>query len=71
MRKVGDITVNFEKVDLSRFPHKVSNGKIVHDLHYGIKVIFGAQEGVLKFEAHSDGQLIGATSINFTHTSSY
>lgn len=71
MRKVGEIIVNFEKVDLSRFPHKVSDGTIVYDLDYDIKVIFGAQEGVLKFEAHADGQLIGATSINFTHTSFY
>lgn len=63
--------VNFEKVDLSRFPHKVSDGKIVYDLHFSIKVVFGAQEGVLKFEAHADGQLIGATSINFTHANFY
>lgn len=71
MRKVGEIIVNFEKVDLSRFPHKVSNGKVVYHLKYCIKVIFGAEEGFLKFEAHSHGQLIGATSINFTHTSFY
>ncbi|OJJ02097.1 hypothetical protein ASPVEDRAFT_887752 [Aspergillus versicolor CBS 583.65] len=71
VRKVGEIIVNFEKVDLSRFPHKVSNGKVVYLLNCCITVIFGAEEGFLKFEAHSDGQLIGATSINFTHTSFY
>ncbi|OJJ58314.1 hypothetical protein ASPSYDRAFT_1179147 [Aspergillus sydowii CBS 593.65] len=58
-------------VDLSNFNHRIRNGKTVYDVQFQIRVIFGAQEGILKFEAHSHGQLIGATSINFAHTRSY
>jgi hypothetical protein len=30
-----------------------------------VNVIFGAQEGVLKFEAVSQGKVVGETSISF------
>lgn len=71
VRKVGKIMANLENVDLSNFNHRIRNGKTVYDVQFQIRVIFGAQEGILKFEAHSHGQLIGATSINFAHTRSY
>lgn len=71
VRKVGEIMVNLENVDLSKLNHRIRNGEIVYDVHYQISVIFGAQEGILKFEAHSHGQLIGATSLNFAHTRFY
>lgn len=62
VRKVGEIMVNLENVDLSNLNHRIRNGKIVYDVQCQTRVIF---------EAHSHGQLIGATSINFTHTRSY
>ncbi|KAE8310814.1 hypothetical protein BDV41DRAFT_579164 [Aspergillus transmontanensis] len=63
--KVGQIVVDFSNVDLSRFESKTVDGERLYSLSYKLKVIFGAQEGILQFEAVSQGQTIGTTSINF------
>ncbi|KAE8370730.1 actin-like ATPase domain-containing protein [Aspergillus caelatus] len=63
--EVGDIVVDFTGVDLQQFDSKMKDGRRMYNLTYDVKVIFGAQEGVLKFEAVSQGQTIGRTSINF------
>ncbi|KAK6828704.1 hypothetical protein RU639_003752 [Aspergillus parasiticus] len=63
--KVGQIVVDFSNVDLSRFKSKTVDGERLYSLSYKLKVIFGAQEGILQFEAVSQGQTIGTTSINF------
>ncbi|KAG5305456.1 Hsp70 family protein [Histoplasma capsulatum G186AR] len=62
---VGEIEVNFSNADLNEFPSKYIDGWRVYLLKYTLKVIFGAQDGVLKFEAASQGKTIGRTSINF------
>ncbi|KAE8396111.1 hypothetical protein BDV23DRAFT_144350 [Aspergillus alliaceus] len=63
--EVGDIVVDFTGVDLEIFDSKMKDGRRIYSLSYDVKVIFGAQEGVLKFEAVTQGQTIGRTSINF------
>ncbi|KAE8364462.1 hypothetical protein BDV27DRAFT_128405 [Aspergillus caelatus] len=63
--EVGEIVVDFSNTDLSRFESKSVDGKRLYYLRYKLKVIFGAQEGILRFEAVSQGQTIGTTSINF------
>ncbi|KAB8210440.1 hypothetical protein BDV34DRAFT_220577 [Aspergillus parasiticus] len=63
--RVGQIVVDFSNVDLSRFESKTVDGEHLYSLSYKLKVIFGAQEGILQFEAVSQGQTIGTTSINF------
>ncbi|RHZ47431.1 Hsp70 family protein [Aspergillus thermomutatus] len=65
VRSVGNICVDFTEVDLSIFERKSLLGTPLYKLQYDVKVIFGAQEGVLKFEAVSKGKVIGKTSINF------
>ncbi|KAL4806050.1 actin-like ATPase domain-containing protein [Aspergillus unguis] len=63
--KVGSIVVDFSNVDLARFESRIFKGKLFYGLKFEIRVIFGAQEGLLKFEATSQGQVIGQTSISF------
>ncbi|PGH03861.1 hypothetical protein GX51_03849 [Blastomyces parvus] len=62
---VGDIEVNFSNTDLNKFTSKYIDGWLVHRLEYELKVIFGAQDGVLKFEDTCQGATIGQTSIKF------
>ncbi|RAH64719.1 Hsp70 family protein [Aspergillus aculeatinus CBS 121060] len=64
--RVGRIIVDFSQVDLSRFPVKEKDGDKVYKLEYNIRVTFGARDGLLKFEAISQGKTIGETSIEFT-----
>ncbi|KAL2819072.1 hypothetical protein BDW59DRAFT_181760 [Aspergillus cavernicola] len=68
---VGNIVVDFSNVDLSRFNPRFVYGTPVYHLKFELKVIFGAQEGVLKFEAISQGRTIGQTSIDFTKDQYY
>jgi hypothetical protein len=68
---VGDIIVDFSNVDLATFPSKVIKDKRAYELSYDLKVTVGAREGVLKFEALSQGQTIGQTSINFSAAKYY
>ncbi|KAF7157792.1 hypothetical protein CNMCM6106_003921 [Aspergillus hiratsukae] len=68
---VGNIIVDFSNVNLAMFPSKVIKDERVYELSYELKVTFGAREGVLKFEALSQGQTIGQTSINFSAAKYY
>ncbi|KAL4863291.1 hypothetical protein BDV12DRAFT_202257 [Aspergillus spectabilis] len=69
--KIGDIAVELSDVDLSRFDSKLINGVRVYDIWFQLKVTFGAQEGLLKFEAISLGRTIGQTSIDFSTAKYY
>ncbi|KAL4785997.1 actin-like ATPase domain-containing protein [Aspergillus varians] len=69
--EVGDILISFANVDKNRFDSKLINGSRVYDIRLQLKVTFGAQEGVLKFEATSQGQRIGETTINFSPVTYY
>ncbi|KAL2826198.1 hypothetical protein BJY01DRAFT_150276 [Aspergillus pseudoustus] len=44
---------------------KFVDGQLVHRLDYDLTIIFGAQDGVLKFEARANGGVIGHPSIDF------
>ncbi|OJJ97569.1 hypothetical protein ASPACDRAFT_1890175 [Aspergillus aculeatus ATCC 16872] len=66
--KVGCIVVDFTEVDLSQFPVVRKGGQRIYNLQYNIRVTFGAQDGLLKFEATCQGKIIGKTSIEFTAT---
>jgi hypothetical protein len=46
-------------------------GRLLYKLDYSLNVIFGAQEGVLKFEARANGQVIGKTSVDFARALFY
>ncbi|EEP75420.1 conserved hypothetical protein [Uncinocarpus reesii 1704] len=65
VRRVGKIEVDFTSVNLDSFPKKTIGGELAYSLKYTVRVIFGAKDGVLKFEARSDGRLIGTTSITY------
>ncbi|KAL3480533.1 hypothetical protein BJX99DRAFT_266451 [Aspergillus californicus] len=65
VHKVGEITVDFRTTDLSVFRSRMRNGKLRYELKYSLKVIFVVQEGVLRFEACTNGRVIGKTSIEF------
>ncbi|KAL4942784.1 hypothetical protein BDV06DRAFT_211602 [Aspergillus oleicola] len=69
--KIGDIAVDLSNVDLSGFNSKLINGKPVYDIWLQLKVTFGAREGLLKYEAISQGRRIGVTSIDFSTTRYY
>ncbi|KAL2819288.1 hypothetical protein BDW59DRAFT_151587 [Aspergillus cavernicola] len=64
--EVGNILINFANVDKTKFDVKLINGSVVYDIRLQLKVTFGAREGVLTFEATSQGQRIGETTINFS-----
>ncbi|PLB48506.1 actin-like ATPase domain-containing protein [Aspergillus steynii IBT 23096] len=63
--EVGTISLDFSDMDLNLFKPKLREGRRVFKLKYSLKVIFGALEGVLKFESVSQGKVIGRTSIDF------
>ncbi|GFG22579.1 heat shock 70 kDa protein 12A [Aspergillus udagawae] len=65
VRSVGNISVDFTELDLSTFERKSLLGTPLYKLQYDVNVVFGAQEGVLKFEAVSQGKVVGKTSISF------
>ena len=53
------------------FDKKYISGGLAFILEYSINVTFGAQDGMLKFEASSQGQVIGYTSIKFATAKYY
>ncbi|KAL4900219.1 hypothetical protein BDW74DRAFT_182974 [Aspergillus multicolor] len=65
VREVGKIKMDMREVDITRFPYKDYMEKRAYYIEYHDRIIFGAREGVLKFESHMDGQVIGKTSINY------
>ncbi|KAL4948273.1 hypothetical protein BDW69DRAFT_199012 [Aspergillus filifer] len=69
--KIGDIVVDLSNVDLSRFNSKLINGRRAYDICLHLKVTFGAREGLLNYEAISQGKRIGVTSIDFSTTRYY
>ncbi|KAL4733033.1 hypothetical protein BDV11DRAFT_200880 [Aspergillus similis] len=69
--KIGDIAIDLSNVDLGRFNSKLIDGRRAYDIWLQLKVTFGAQEGLLKYEAISQGKTIGVTSINFSTTRYY
>ncbi|KAF3479675.1 uncharacterized protein GIQ15_06651 [Arthroderma uncinatum] len=71
IRKVGIITMDLTDVDMSLFQSKIVAGKVMYKLQCWVKVIFGAQDGVLRFETSSQGRVIGKTTIDFTSTKYY
>jgi hypothetical protein len=64
--KIGDIAVDLSNVDLSRFNSKLIDDRRAYDIQLHLKVTFGAQEGLLKYEAISQGKTIGVTSIDYS-----
>ena len=71
VRPVGIIHVDFNKVDIDIFDKKYILGELAYHLEFELEVIFGAQDGVLKFEATSNGRVIGNASIKFADTNYY
>lgn len=71
VKYIGSIDSDFTDVDLTQFDNKIIRGKVVYYLKYTLNVIFGAQEGILKFEVTSNGKVIGKTNIAFAKPSYY
>ncbi|KAH8702220.1 Hsp70 family protein [Talaromyces proteolyticus] len=71
VKYIGTIDVDFTKVDLTGFDSKIISGRRVYMLSYSLKVIFGAQEGILKFKAISKGKVVGKSEISFASGSYY
>jgi hypothetical protein len=62
---IGRVETNFTGVDLTKFESKIKDGRKLYYVEYQLHVVFGAQEGVLKFRTTSQGQTIGEASISF------
>ncbi|DAA75364.1 TPA_exp: HSP70 family protein [Trichophyton benhamiae CBS 112371] len=71
IKKVGTICVDITDIDFSLFKKKVIDGVLSYQVEFSVKVIFGAQDGVLKFETTSQGKVVGKTTIDFTNTKYY
>lgn len=71
VKYIGSVENDFTGVDLTQFNSKIIDGELVYDLRYVLKVIFGAQEGILKFEVTSKGKVIGKSNITFAKASYY
>ncbi|EED23507.1 Hsp70 family protein [Talaromyces stipitatus ATCC 10500] len=63
---VGMIVVDFRNVDLAQFEKKKVNGIETTVLQYAVKVVFGAEEGVLKFLVIANDAVIGTANIDFS-----
>lgn len=63
---IGIISIDFKNVDLSQFEKKKIDGIETTVLQYSIKVIFGAEEGVLKFLVSAKDAIIGTVDIDFS-----
>jgi hypothetical protein len=63
---VGTVAVDFRNVNLNHFERKKVNGIETTVLQYSIKVIFGAEEGVLKFLVIAKDAVIGTADIEFS-----
>ncbi|KAL4876440.1 hypothetical protein BJY04DRAFT_231620 [Aspergillus karnatakaensis] len=71
VRAVGELVVDFRKVSRSIFATKHIAGQKVYRIDYCHRVVFNAEEGLLRFEAVVDGKVVGKTSIEFTHENFY
>ncbi|RAO68865.1 uncharacterized protein BHQ10_004877 [Talaromyces amestolkiae] len=71
VKYIGRIKSDFTGVDLNQFDSKFIDGEMVYELSYSVKVVIGAQEGILKFETTSKGKVIGKSSITFAKASYY
>lgn len=58
-------------VDLGLFDCKYNATGRVYRVEFDLKVVFGAREGLLKFETICQGKVIGRTSIDFSTTKFY
>lgn len=58
-------------IDFNLFEKKLIDGLLSYQAEFSVKVIFGAQDGVLKFETTSQGKVVGKTTIDFTNTKYY
>ncbi|EGD99513.1 hypothetical protein TESG_06780 [Trichophyton tonsurans CBS 112818] len=71
IKKVGTISVDITDIDFNLFEKKLIDGVLSYQAKFSVKVIFGAQDGVLKFETTSQGKVVGKTTIDFTNTKYY
>ena len=66
MDVVGEIVTDFTGFDLNVFrPKKDKQYGRIYDLRFQIKAIFGAKDGILKFQTESKGKVMGKTDIKF------
>lgn len=65
IRKLGDIFVKFGNKDLERFERKYTADGLLYKLDYSVHVVFGAEEGLLKFETRMNDRVVGDTSIEY------
>lgn len=59
----GSFVANFQDLDLSRFDHKLVAGKELVNLEYRVEVALGSQDGLLKYQARSQGKVIGTMEL--------
>lgn len=58
-------------IDSNLLEKRLIDGVLSYHVEFSVKVIFGAQDGVLRFETTSQGKLVGKTTIDFTNTKYY
>ncbi|EZF62829.1 hypothetical protein H107_04705 [Trichophyton rubrum CBS 202.88] len=71
IKKVGTICVDITDIDSNLLEKRLIDGVLSYHVEFSVKVIFGAQDGVLRFETTSQGKLVGKTTIDFTNTKYY
>lgn len=71
VRCVGSMCTDLTGVDLGLFDYKYDLIGKVYRVEFDLKVVFGAREGLLKFETICQGKVIGSTTIDFSTTKFY
>jgi hypothetical protein len=63
--KIGDVKMDFTKVDMTQFQWRNTSSGIEYKLKYELRIDFRTQDGVLRYYCVSSGKTIGDTTINF------
>ncbi|PYI02703.1 actin-like ATPase domain-containing protein [Aspergillus sclerotiicarbonarius CBS 121057] len=62
---VGTIHMTFSNRDLKHFEWKMKRGRVMYEASCRLRVVFGSQEGVLKFEVTCRDKVVGQAIIDF------
>ncbi|KAF7188334.1 Heat shock 70 kDa protein 12B [Pseudocercospora fuligena] len=65
VKKLAEIRVAFDELDLSQEPTKIVNGTVLNQIETDYSINFGHRRGVLEFTCSSKGHKIGDTTVRF------
>ncbi|KXT06267.1 hypothetical protein AC578_9157 [Pseudocercospora eumusae] len=65
VKKLAEIRVTFDELDLSQEPTKIVNGTVLNEIQTDYSINFGHRRGVLDFTCSFKGHKIGNTAVRF------